>query len=449
MSETLKYGSRRALPEGDRYLALLAMTLLGYALMGKGFAYIGVRPLYVGEIAFLAGIAVFVRSGAWVASLATLPSLVLAATMSWVLARTIPFVNVHGVDALRDSAIILYGGFAFIVIGLVLEDARRIDSVLRYYGTLVMSFPAIPVGFWLTKYWIDEMPKLFGPGIAIVQIQASAVGVHLAGAGVFVLVGYRKVSLFWIFVWFGTLAMIGATNRGATLGALVPVMFAMIMLGRLRLLLNTMAAGLLIFGVIFATEATFIRYQEVKDSSDRPISAQQIVENVRSIVGQSGSQTEGTKQWRLNWWDVILNDTLHGPSFWTGRGFGLNLADADGFAGTDESLAPSRSPHNAHMTLLARAGVPGVALWSLLLLSWGGMLLKAMFVARGRGHTHWANLFLWVLCYATSIIINATFDVTLEGPMQGIWFWCLFGLGIGSVMVYRAGAADQIRSLER
>jgi hypothetical protein len=22
--------------------------------------------------------------------------------------------------------------------------------------------------------------------------------------------------------------------------------------------------------------------------------------------------------------------------------------------------------------------------------------------------------------------------------MQGVWFWCLIGLGIGSVMVYRA-----------
>ena len=97
-----------------------------------------------------------------------------------------------------------------------------------------------------------------------------------------------------------------------------------------------------------------------------------------------------------------------------------------------------RSPHNAHMTLLARAGVPGVVLWSLVLMSWGGMLLKAMLVARARGHKQWADLFLFVICYATSIIINATFDVTLEGPMQGIWFWCLFGFGIGSVMVYRA-----------
>jgi hypothetical protein len=22
--------------------------------------------------------------------------------------------------------------------------------------------------------------------------------------------------------------------------------------------------------------------------------------------------------------------------------------------------------------------------------------------------------------------------------MQGVWFWCLFGFGIGSVMIYRA-----------
>ena len=47
-----KHESRRALFEGDRYLALLAIVLLGYALMGKGFAYLGFPPLYVGEIAF-------------------------------------------------------------------------------------------------------------------------------------------------------------------------------------------------------------------------------------------------------------------------------------------------------------------------------------------------------------------------------------------------------------
>jgi hypothetical protein len=70
------------------------------------------------------------------------------------------------------------------------------------------------------------------------------------------------------------------------------------------------------------------------------------------------------------------------------------------------------------------------------------MLLGAMVVARARKDKQWADLFLWIICYATAIVINAAFDVTLEGPMQGIWFWSLFGFGIGSVMVYRAQAAD-------
>ena len=452
MSDAVKRASGRAHLWGDRYLTFLAIVLLGYALLGKGFAYVGFPPLYIGEIAFLAGIVVFVRSGALAGSVTTLPSLVLVVGMMWVVVRTIPFVGVYGFDALRDSVIILYGGFAFIAIGLVLEDARRIDTVLRYYGASLVTFPIIPLAFWLTKYWGDYIPRLYGPNVPVVEIGASAVGTHLAGAAVFVLIGYRKVSWFWILIWFGALAMIGASNRGATLAALVSIAFAMLVLGRLRLMLTAVAAGIGIFGVLLAAEVAFLDYEEVKDSIDRPVSAHQILENVKSVIGQSGAQTEGTKKWRLDWWDIIVNDTLYGPNFWTGRGFGLNLADADGFAGTGDANAsrpPTRSPHNAHMTLLARAGVPGVVLWSLMLISWSGLMLHAMLVARARRHMQWQNLFLWIFCYVTAIVINATFDVTLEGPMQGIWFWCLFGFGIGSVMVYRAQFAGEFASAGR
>ena len=141
MTDAFKTQSRGGLSEGDRYLAFLAIALLGYALMGKGFAYLGFPPLYMGEIVFFIGAVVFLRTGALVASLATLPGLMLVALMVWVLARTIPFVSVYGFDALRDSAVIMYGGFAFIVIGLLLKDARRIDTVLRYYNILVVSLP--------------------------------------------------------------------------------------------------------------------------------------------------------------------------------------------------------------------------------------------------------------------------------------------------------------------
>jgi len=440
MSDTLRYQSRRALLAGDRYLAFLAIVLLGYALMGKGFAYLGFPPLYVGEIAFLSGIVVFLRTGVSVGALATLPAVLLAALMALVLARTLPFFGLYGFDSLRDSTIVIYGGFAFIVIGLLLEDAGRINTLLRHYRIMMASVPALFVALLLNKYWGDDIPRLYGP--AIVDLGPSGVGTHLAGMMVFALIGYRKVSVAWVLVWFATLALVGATNRGATLAVVVPIVFAMFMLGRFRLMLTTVGAGLAIFAALLTLESIFGEYSEARESMERPVSAHQIVENAMSIIGQSGHQAEGTKKWRLNWWDIIINDTIHGPNFWTGRGFGINLADADGFAGPDmvngRTRAPTRSPHNAHMTLLARAGIPGLVLWALVLVSWFGMMMRAILTARARGHKQWADLFLFIACYASAIVINATFDVVLEGPMQGVWFWCLFGFGIGSVMIYRA-----------
>ena len=193
---------------------------------------------------------------------------------------------------------------------------------------------------------MDYIPRLYGP-VPIVEIGASAVGTHLAGAMVFVLIGYRKVSFLWLFVWFTTLALVSATNRGATLAVIVPVTIAMLVLGRYRLMLTTVVAAVGIFAALLALESSFGEYEEAKDSMERPVSAHQIVENAKSIIGQSGQQTEGTKQWRLNWWDIIINDTIYGPNFWTGRGFGINLADADGFAGTGSPRSPSANAQSA------------------------------------------------------------------------------------------------------
>src|SRR5712664_234274 len=424
----------------DHYLVLLSGVLLGYAIFGKGFAYVGLPPFFIGEIAFFCGFVILLRTGCLVAALATLPSLVLAATMTWVLLRTLPYVGVYGFDALRDSVVIMYGGFAFVVIALLLEDGRRINTMLRYYGEFLNIYiPAIPLVFAFSRYMADHIPRWPGYNVPLLQIGSGEVAVHLAGASVFALVGFRKVTPLWIVLVFATVLMASVSSRGAMLAFVLPVIFAALMLGKVRELATVLMAGLVIFSAAYAVETAFTDYREARFSEERSVSTRQIVDHVASIVGWSGGQTEDTKTWRLDWWGIIVKDTLYGPNFWTGRGFGLNLADANGFR-TDNDTPALRSPHNVHMTLLARAGVPGVALWVLLLASWFAMLTNAVLTARRRGQTDWAGLFLFIGCYVMSIIINATFDVALEGPMQGVWFWCLIGFGTGSVMVYRAQA---------
>ena len=118
---------------GDLYLGLLALLLLGYATLGKTVAYIGVPPLFIGDIVFVIGVIVLLLTGCVVATLATLPSVLLALTMTWVAIRAMPYLGEYGLDALRDSVIVMYGGMAFIVIGLLVDDSRRIDRIVDFY----------------------------------------------------------------------------------------------------------------------------------------------------------------------------------------------------------------------------------------------------------------------------------------------------------------------------
>lgn len=429
---------------GDRYILALSCVLLGYAMLGKGFAYFGYRPIFAGELAFFAGVLVLLRSGCLVAVFGFGPSLLLAATMCWTLSRTLPFVDNYGFDALRDSAIILYGGFSFIVAALLIEDCRRINTLVRYYNIFLGIYvPAVPFLFPLGFYFGNDILNVPGTTVSLIWLGAGEVAAHLAGAAVFVLAGFRKPTPVWTACLLAALVMVSCVSRGALLAFVVPVVLAALLLGKVRMLAVVIAAGLMPLAMTYVFENSFSSYHEARSSTERRLSSVQLVENVASIFGYGGDQTEGTKEWREQWWSIIVDNTLRGSYFWTGRGFGVNLAFEDGF-GNPHNERPLRSPHNGHLTILARAGILGASLWAVFLAAWFGALLHAMSHARRRGEVEWAGLLLFIACYASSCLINATFDVALEGPMQGIWFWCLIGSGIGATMIYRYMQDDRL-----
>src|SRR6478736_3510622 len=79
----------------DAYMRLLCYTLAGYALFGKGFAYLGIPPLFIGEIALVLGLCVVLRSGCSLAMLATVPSLLLATLFALVMTEAVTFVPTY------------------------------------------------------------------------------------------------------------------------------------------------------------------------------------------------------------------------------------------------------------------------------------------------------------------------------------------------------------------
>ena len=221
----------------------------------------------------------------------------------------------------------------------------------------------------------------------------------------------------------------------------IPLIVAAILTGRWR---RVTLIGIAVASLIGLTYMLDLSAPTSQTWDHRHFSAKQLVENFYSIflVEKTEAGLEETKSWRVEWWNVILNYTFNGPYFWSGRGFGLNLAETDDFVvGDDPTAPPLRSPHSCHLTILARTGVPGFALWFLTLGTWSAMLLMNMVRARLAGDKVWADFFVLIFCYALAFMIDASFDVALEGPVSGIWFWCLLGVGIGATMIYRAPRA--------
>ena len=419
---------------GDRYLLFLCLVLGGYAFIGKGFAGLGAGSLFIGELALGLGCFAILAAGVFLPLLATAPGVLLAVLMAWVAMRAAPGVGQFGIVALRDAVLVGYGLFAFIVIALLVERPARLALVVRAYGGFARWYVLLgtPVFYLASTFWL-YLPLWPVSQVPLIAVRPGEIAVHLTGAAAYTLAGFRRATLPWVAMLALGIVVV-SPSRGATLACVVPIAAAIVLSGRTASFTPYLLVGACLFSLGYGLDLS------VPLEGGRSMGPRQLVNNFISIAGSSDeANLDNTKAWRLAWWQAIEDYTLHGTYFWTGKGFGESLAEIDGFVVGEESGGPPlRSPHNAHMTMLARSGVPGLALWAAACLAWFAMLGHAMLVARRRNEPGWAGLFIWVSCYLAAILIDASFDVALEGPMLGIWFWCLFGFGIGSVMVYRA-----------
>lgn len=425
----------------DLYLMLLCGVLVGYACFGKGFAYVGVPPLLIGEVTMMLGVAVIYRSHCGIAMLASLPSVVLAVLLTLVMTKAFGGLGAYGIDAIRDSVVVLYSLYAFTFIAVLLEKPERLGTILRWFGgfAFVYAFIGGPA-FYLTTTFHDVLPQWPTSGNPILDVRPGEAAVHLAGIAVFVLLGLAKVPRYWIVPLIISILIV-TPSRGAMLACVIPIMAATVFGGKIKAFMPVIFGASVLFFIGYVAEV------EIPVSDGRSIGPAQLVSNVESIFGSSETANlDGTKAWRLRWWKAIVDYTINGPYFWTGKGFGMGLAEADGFVvGLERGGPVVRSPHNAHLTMLARTGVPGITLWTLAIITWFGMMGRNFILAHRMHEPQWANILLWISCYLASIVIDASFDVAIEGPMLGIWFWSLFGLGIAASMIFQYEMAQRNR----
>jgi hypothetical protein len=242
-------------------------------------------------------------------------------------------------------------------------------------------------------------------------------------------------------LWIVALLFVGSMNRGGLLAILVTLSL-IALIRRQEIPWKVVAwAGAAVILVFSSLGELDLRHLGVA----RNISPQQVAANLQSVTGATPREHLGsTREWRLNWWKAIVGYTVRGEFFWKGKGFGINLAEDDGYVVGDASRSALRSPHNGHMTVLARMGVPGFLLWVVLQGMFGMGLLRAYWRAVASGNDRWARICLWVLSSWAAALTNIAFSTALESPHAGIWFWCIFGFGLAVLQAQREERHEEV-----
>ncbi len=441
-------------------LGALGVCLLGYAMLGRGFAYVGVAPLFVGEMTLALCVLAALLSFSGRTLIHSRIVAVLLAFLVIGLIATLPQIGQYGIDALRDAVLWGYGLFGLAVAALLLHTGWLLKVARTYVKFVPLFLIWTPLAIVVFELYGPSLPRFPGSQASLIDLKGGDVAVHLAGIAALIILGLPQVlrpvqerlsaaasqrqEWVWWALWLAAALIPVFRVRAGILAIAVAVLIVLVMrLGaRTRSGPNGASTGAgsrwgkpALLVTLALTALLAFNVQVSVGENRNTVSAEALLLNVQSIAGQTGEgDRDGSRGWRLKWWTDIVNYTVNGPYFWTGKGYGVNLADDDGYQLDGNSL---RSPHNGHLNILARSGVPGLLAWAALQLAFVAALLRAHQLAKRAGQDLWVRLNIWVLAYWAAFMVNASFDVYLEGPQGGIWFWCLFGFGLALIETQR------------
>ena len=321
------------------------------------------------------------------------------------------------IDLIRDSFMFQYGWFVFIL--FLFKD--KTSQIWERFFFIYKWFPFVALLNFILQFFIPffETVAPFG-GIPILLYKNGDMGVQLLISTLLLLFTFEKNSFklrvllsLVIALDFLILASYSRSGIVAFLASLVCFIYFnkdIQLQSRVRLLIKYLPVILLIVTPIY------INIKVSENFQGRSVGFEQIKNNFSSIVGGTTDATsEDNVVWRLVWWAKIIDYSFTSPNFFIGKGLGMSLATEDDIITLDDSL---RSPHNFHLNIMARFGVLLFIIWTYFLIQ----ILKPLFKKQLTGKR------LLIGCVLFAFLLNASFDVFLEGPMGAFPFWTWLGL---------------------
>lgn len=410
---------------------VLGGLIAGYFLGNRGFAQLsvsGTLPLFPAEL----GLAII---GTWLlwecARERTLPivkDVLNVSLIVWIVIgclRIVGDLRIHGVDAVRDFAMIYYALFFFVAQFVASRGdthwLRRV--ILTSSGALLplfLLFEAFP-DFFTYRLTIRDTPVIFFKG--------DLAGTFMSVGALAWLLRHEEKRQQWGSLVMGlalAATMMSTGNRASMLALAVAAVF-LAAAGRTAILKKLIAAA--VAGIVIIAAWTVL--------SGRPWSQSPLMafyERTASIFDFRGERTYRAEsveqkgdnnQFRTVWWKVVIDET-NSQAPLRGLGFGHDLATP--FLRTyypdSDDIFTARSPHNVFITIYARMGAIGLAAWLVVTIAIGIGAIRSM--------RHLPLSETLPACTAVALLTSATFGVVLEGPMGAVVFWIALGIAHGT-----------------
>ena len=396
------------------YLNLYFIVLMLYLIFDKGIAY-----SFLVEFTWFVGIIlVFINRKNILFILNKKTKLIFLFILITNIYLFVGIKNYLLINVVKDSFVFNYASFT-IILFLFIED---LETIWKKLEKIYKWYPIVPLlSFSIFNLFpsLDSV-KIFGD-VTIMNHKHSDMAIHLLISTIFFInnqsKGINKYQyLIFLLIIFDFL-MISSYSRSGIISFFISIICFLYFNNEkvidinLKRFFKLVVIGFIIILPIYAN----IQIQE--NFQGRTIGFEQLKNNFMSIVTSNEdvpATLEDNKIWRLVWWGKIINYSFTPEYFFTGRGLGMSLVKTDGIDADDDL----RSPHNFHLTIMARFGVIIFILWMSFLV----LIFYDYFKRKLNG-----KRFL-IVSILLAFIINASFDVFLEGPMGAFPFWTFIGI---------------------
>jgi hypothetical protein len=321
---------------------------------------------------------------------------------------------------IQDSLFFLYISNVFILTTF----SEYYNKIVTFVFNIYKWVPLIGIlNFILQNYSsFFEQFSLFG-GIPLMLYKYGDLGVNLVISTILFLEGKyhlnKKLSLVFIILTLINILLVLTYSRSGFIAYSI-TLFAYYIYSKSDIKLNFRRNLKYIFFSFLIAIPLYLSFEVKQNFQGRSTGLNQIISNVNSFISNSSefkfnNTLNNNIIWRFAWWSNIINTSINEKMILTGIGSGGDLIKDAGVFVEDEKL---RAPHSIHLNLLARYGFLFFLVW----ISWIVYTLRPLFLNKLNGDQYLFALFI------LAFLINASFDVYLEGPMGSFPFWTFVGL---------------------